>query len=154
MADWCVCVCVCVCVCEFLCNICVCVREGHGRKEGKREEEGNRDRDGKHVCWLRVSTEVMKTSCPKNKLGWKWFIQRILPHCSSSSKQDRTATQTGQDPGGRSWCRDQGGVLLTGLLLLICSACFLIESGPTPQGWHCLSWDLINHELRKCLAAR
>jgi hypothetical protein len=27
----------------------------------------------------------------------------------------------------RSWCGGHGGVLLTGLLLMACSACFLIE---------------------------
>jgi hypothetical protein len=29
--------------------------------------------------------------------------------------------------GSRSWCRGHGGMLLTGLLPLACSACFLIE---------------------------
>ena len=53
-----------------------------------------------------------------------------------------TGTQTGQKPGGRSRCRSHGGVLLTGLLPLVCSACFLIEpriisprASPPTVGW-------------------
>ena len=34
-------------------------------------------------------------------------------------------------PGSRSWCRSHGGMLLTGLLPLACSACFLIEPKTT-----------------------
>jgi hypothetical protein len=36
--------------------------------------------------------------------------------------------------GSRSWCRGHGGMLLTGLLLLACSACFLIEPKTTSPG--------------------
>ena len=32
----------------------------------------------------------------------KGFTQAILPHCSSSLKEARAGTQTGQEPGGRS----------------------------------------------------
>ena len=35
---------------------------------------------------------------------------------------------------GSSWCRCYGGALLTGLLLTLCSACFLIHPGPSAQG--------------------
>jgi hypothetical protein len=60
-----------------------------------------------------------------------WFIRLTLPHHSSSSKEVRTGTQAGQEPGGRSWCRGHGRVLLTGLLPMACSACFLIEHRTT-----------------------
>jgi hypothetical protein len=36
--------------------------------------------------------------------------------------------------GTRSWCRGHGGMLLTGLLPLACSACFLIEPKSTSPG--------------------
>jgi hypothetical protein len=36
--------------------------------------------------------------------------------------------------GSRSWCRGRGGMLLTGLLPLACSACFLIEPKTTSPG--------------------
>jgi hypothetical protein len=36
--------------------------------------------------------------------------------------------------GSRSWCRGHGGMLLTGLLPLACSACFLIELKTTSPG--------------------
>jgi hypothetical protein len=66
--------------------------------------------------------------------GRKGFIQLTLPHCCSSPKEARTGTHTGQEPGSRSWCRSHGGVLLTGLLPLACSACFLIEPKTTSPG--------------------
>jgi hypothetical protein len=37
--------------------------------------------------------------------------------------------------GSRSWCRGHGGMFLTGLLPLSCSACSLIEPKTTRQGW-------------------
>ena len=46
--------------------------------------------------------------------------------------------KTGQDPGGRSWCRGHGRVLLTSLLSMACSACFLTV--PPAQGWHHPQW--------------
>jgi hypothetical protein len=41
------------------------------------------------------------------------------------------ATQTGQEPGERSWYRDHRGLLLTGLLSMAFSTCFSIE----PTTW-------------------
>ena len=80
----------------------------------------------------------------------KGFIQLTLPNCCPSPKEVRTGTQTGQEPGGRSWCRRYEGGLLTVLLLMACSPCFLIEPGmapPTtekmPYSW--ISWrDFLN----------
>jgi hypothetical protein len=43
-----------------------------------------------------------------------------------SSKEFRTGTQAGQRLGGWNLWRSHGGVLLTGLLLMVCSACLLI----------------------------
>jgi hypothetical protein len=58
--------------------------------------------------------------------------------------------QTGQHPGGRSWCRGHRGMLLTGLLPTAGSACFLIEPrttspgmAPPSMGWAFLHWSLI-----------
>jgi hypothetical protein len=36
-------------------------------------------------------------------------------------------TKAGQEPGGRSWCRGHGEVLLTGLLLRACSVCYCTQ---------------------------
>jgi len=52
----------------------------------------------------------------------------------------RIGTQTGQEPGGRSWYRGHGGILLTGLLLMACSACLLIHSKTTSPEWHLSQW--------------
>jgi hypothetical protein len=42
--------------------------------------------------------------------------------------------------GSRSWCSGHGGMLLTGLLPLACSACSLIEPRLPAQRWHHLQW--------------
>ena len=65
----------------------------------------------------------------------------------------RAGTQTRQEPEGRSWCRDHGGVLLTGLLFMACSACFLREPRTTSLGMAPAAVDRalpINCYLRKC----
>jgi hypothetical protein len=48
----------------------------------------------------------------------------------------------------RSWCRGHGGMFLTGLLPLACSACSLIEPRLLAQRWHhpqgaLIPWSLI-----------
>jgi hypothetical protein len=53
----------------------------------------------------------------------KGFIQLILPGYCSSPKEVRTRTQAGQEAGADAEAMEA----LTGLLLLACSACFLIE---------------------------
>lgn len=65
----------------------------------------------------RVSIALIKHPT-KSKFGRKGFIKLTLPHCYSSPKRSQTGTQTGQEPGGRRWCRSHEGVLLIGLLLL------------------------------------
>lgn len=58
-----------------------------------------------------------------------------------------------QEPGGGSWSRGCGGVLLTGFLPLAYSAFFLYNPWPPAQGWHCPERPElihINHESRKC----
>ena len=50
-------------------------------------------------------------------------------HISPSLEEVRTGTRPGLGPGE---CRGRGGVLLTGLLHLVCSTCLLIA--PT-MGW-------------------
>jgi len=52
-----------------------------------------------------------KTPRPK-QLGEKEFISLTVPPNSSPSKAARTETQAGQEPGGRSWYRGQGGCCL------------------------------------------
>jgi hypothetical protein len=48
---------------------------------------------------VRVSIAVTKYYDQKNKLGRKGFIQHTLPYHCSSSKEVKTGTQTGQEPG-------------------------------------------------------
>jgi hypothetical protein len=101
---------------------------------------------------LRVSVAAMKHHVQQleSKLERKGFVWLKLSKCCSPLKEEvRTGTQTGQDPGGGSQCRGCTGALLTGLLLMACSACFLIE--PNPLQW--AGSSLIDHKLRKCLTA-
>ena len=84
----------------------------------------------------------------QSKLGRKGFIPlTFMQHCSSL-REVRAGCQTGQEHGGRSWCRGHEGVLLTDLLIMACSACFRIEPRTTSPGWHHPQWtgiSLINH---------
>jgi hypothetical protein len=87
--------------------------------------------------WLAVLVRVSipaQTSWPPSKVGRKGFIQLTLPHCCSLPKEVRPGTHTGQELGGRCGCRSHGGMLLTGLLPLVCSACFLIDPRTTSPG--------------------
>jgi hypothetical protein len=70
----------------------------------------------------------------KSKSGREGFIWLTFPCDSSSLKEVRTGTQSGQESRSRSWCRGDGGVLLTDLLSMACSACFLIESKTISPG--------------------
>jgi hypothetical protein len=60
---------------------------------------------------VRVTIAVMKHHDQK-QLG----EERVyMAYQCSSLKEVRTGTQARQEPGGRSWCRGHGGVLLTEL---------------------------------------
>lgn len=56
-------------------------------------------------------------------------------------------TQKGQEHRGRSWCRGHGGALLSGLLLIVCSAWFLLGPRDHQPLWAGLSH--INLQSRK-----
>lgn len=61
-----------------------------------------------------------------------------LPHLDHSLSQKEIWAETQKHKsGGRSWCRDHGGVLLTDLLSMASFSCFLQHPGPPAQGWHC-----------------
>lgn len=63
-----------------------------------------------------------------------------LPHLDHSPSQKEIWAETQKHKsGGRSWCRDHGGVLLTDLLSMASLSCFLQHPGPPAQGWHCHS---------------
>ena len=109
---------------------------------------------------LRVTIAVMKHQA-KSNLGRRGFVSLTVPRDSSSAKAEESCrtgpwrqelTQRGQDPGGRNGHREDRtleagtdtestGSLLTALLPMACSACFLIEprspspgDGPTHNG--------------------
>jgi hypothetical protein len=83
--------------------------------------------------------------------GRKWFNLLTAPGSSSLLKAVRAGTQAGQEPGGKSWCRGQRGMLLTELLLMALSACFLIEPRITSPGIvpPTMGWALPHQSLIK-----
>jgi len=70
----------------------------------------------------------------KSRLLRRGFIWFMLPYHSPSLKKPRTGTQTRPEPGGKRWCRGHGRMVLTGLLFMACSGCFLIKPGTTSPG--------------------
>lgn len=69
------------------------------------------------------------------------FILQVIVCCEGKSEREL-----------QGWSRDDGGTLLTGLLLLACLACFLRQSRTTCLGWQHPQWAghfHINHQSRK-----
>ena len=84
---------------------------------------------------LRISIASAVVKQPDlSSMGRRGLIQLPPPQHCSSLEGVRAGTQAGQEPAGRSWCRGHDWVQLTGLLLMACSACFLIESRTTSPG--------------------
>jgi len=68
----------------------------------------------------------------QSNLGRKRCIWRTFPHHFSSLEEVRTGTGARKEPGGRSWCRDHGGMLLPDLLTWLCwTFPFLLPSLPS-----------------------
>jgi hypothetical protein len=86
---------------------------------------------GRGGVLVRVSSPA-QTSWPRSKLGRKGFIQLTLSTLLLITKgcQDWNSSKS----GSRNWGRGHGEMLLTGLLPLACSACFLIEPKTTSPG--------------------
>jgi hypothetical protein len=76
----------------------------------------------------------------KKQVGRKGFIQLTFSTLLLITKgcQDWNSSRS----RSRSWFRGHGGVLLTGLLSLTCSACSLIEPRLPAQRWHHPQGDL------------
>ena len=66
--------------------------------------------------FLRVTCAVME---PEATWGWGGMFLWLTYPESHPLRKSKAATQTGQEPGGRNWFRGHGGVLLTGLLILL-----------------------------------
>lgn len=71
-----------------------------------------------HPTCLRVFLLPRWNTMTKANLRRKSFIW--LLHYYSSLKEIRTETQTGQEPKGRNWYRDHGGMWFTDLLHRLC----------------------------------
>jgi hypothetical protein len=92
----------------------------------------------------------------QKQLGSCIFGLHTLDH--SPMREAKAGTQTGWEPGGRSWCRGQERVLLTGLFLKTCSAWLLIEPRTISSGVSPLSlmqafsqlWTLLSDNSSLC----
>jgi len=84
---------------------------------------------------VKVTTAVMKYHGGKGLFSLHFHI--FVHH---QRKPEWILSRAGLEPGGRSWCRGHGGMLLSGLFPLACSACFLIEPRITVQRWHHPQW--------------
>ena len=80
------------------------------------------------LSWLELLLLWQNTNYQK-QCGDKWSLFHTDFHIKVHRQK-----QWRQEPGGRSWCRGHGGVLLTGLFIMACSACFFIEPRTTSPG--------------------
>lgn len=83
----------------------------------------------------------------ERRLGRKGFIRLMLPHCSSSSKEVRTETQTGKKLGRQEQIIEAMGECW----LLACSAYLLIDPRTTRSGMApiTIAWALPHRSLIK-----
>jgi len=105
---------------------------------------------GEPSVLVRVSSPA-QTTWPRSRLGRKGFIQltSMLLFITKGS-QDWKSSRS----GNRSWYRGHGGMFLTSLLSLTCSACSLIDPKTTTpgmalptMGWVLPPWLLVEKML-------
>lgn len=88
-----------------------------------------------HIIYVHILESLLLWWNTMTKESWKeGFMSFTVPYNSSFSNVVREGSQPGQKTGGMSWCRGHGGLKLTGLPFITCSACFLIECGITRLG--------------------
>lgn len=111
--------------------------------------------------WTRVSDLgfLLLWQTPWRKVSWERKGLFHLTHLISSSlREARAGTQTGQESVVRVWCRFHGAGLLTGLFCVACfrTSCFIYLRTSYP-GWHCSEWagpshiNLQENALQICL---
>lgn len=83
--------------------------------------------------FVNVIIAVLKCH-DQSSLKKKWFILILLPYTCSSSKDVKTGSEIGYEPGGRNQRRCHGGVLLIELLTMAYSVTFLQYSGKISPG--------------------
>jgi hypothetical protein len=106
------------------------------------------------VCCCCYSIVLVRVSIPAQNIKTKKQVgeERVYSAYTSTlvfiikGSQDWNSSRS----GSRRWCRGYGGMLLTGLLPLACSACFLVEPKTTSPGiappimaWALPPWSLI-----------
>ena len=120
------------------------------KKEKKKQRE---EREKKEALQIQTSFSIIMFRfvlfrfCISAQIMTKMQVgERRYSAYTSTLMFITKVTHTGQDLGGWNRCRSHGRMLLTGLLLLACSACFLIESRTTTNPEMALptmSWALI-----------
>jgi len=84
------------------------------------------------TVFVMASITVMKRHDQK-QLGEESFSLPLSQHIYLQRESGQELKEI-KEPGGGSWCRGHGGALLTDLLPMACSACFLIQPRTTSPG--------------------
>ena len=84
---------------------------------------------GFHCCYKTLWSESQERS-----KEFLWLTRPDPRPSLEGGSQDRNSA--GLEPGGRSWCRSHGGVLLTDLLPMACSACRALDLQPRDGTTH------------------
>ena len=95
----------------------------------------------RHIVLVRSSMAVMKHHDPKASEGGKGLFSLHFHSTFHHWRKLGQDLKTGKDPEGKSRCRGHGGMLLTDLLPMACSACSLTEPRATSPQWHHPQWS-------------
>lgn len=107
------------------------------------------------ICSNKVNTATLKYHAKSKYWGGKGLFVlhfHILVH----TEKLRKGTQTGQEPGGKDGCRGHGGMLLSILLIIVCSAHLFIEPRTISQRMAppIMDWTLPHKSLIKKIIYR
>ena len=90
------------------------------------------------IVLVRVSIPA-QTSWPRSSWGGKGLFSL---HLHTAVHHQGSLEWNSSRSGSRNWCRGHGGMFITSLLPLACSACSLIEPRLPAQRWHYPQGDL------------
>jgi hypothetical protein len=118
-------------------------RKKRKRRHGRREEK-NVYINTSTIVLLRVSIPAQNTMTKKQVVKERVYSAHTFTLLLiTKGSQDWNSSRS----GSRSQCRGHGGMFLTGLLPLACSACSLIEPRLPAQGWLHPQWALPSWSL-------
>jgi hypothetical protein len=94
----------------------------------------------------KTKTKTITTTTKQFMEERVYFVLQLSGYTRHSVTEGSQGRSIKQEAGGRSWCRCLGGVWLTSLLPMACSACFLVEPRAIGVTQLTMSWAFhINH---------